>query len=384
MKKFVFPLMLTLLLSSCQVVGGSSSSSSESSNIPASETSSEQISEESSEASSEETSSEDINKYLDDLETINFMYFPDFKMTVGQKLYIDNYVIENDDTEILVRDENIVSYSKKYLYAHKEGTTYLIVKVPDGDTFKYQRVNIEVLSDGDLTSTWNFNDMKKGQKIVSFGDSVTANETIGADLTYVRKIANQYGLEFVKNYAIGGTTATYMYEGSNIYKEYKGNTTAIDGPRVVKRAYDNGELNDIDYAFIAYGHNDHYFQPPITVEGDDVYNVDNFDNAHSFKGSYRYMVNLLRKANPNIKIILLNCTYSRYNYDGSVYGHTYTYHDYRHAITELAMELDCKTVDPWNYLENFYDGETRNAYYKDVVHLSVKGHEKLYSYIVKF
>ena len=327
------------------------------------------------------SSSSDNKQYLDEITTVNFMNFPDIKMEVNQRLCIDNYVIENKGSEILVRDETIVKFENNNLYGLKEGTTYLMVKVGE----EYQKVEIEVKPEGTYHGAWNFDQMQKGQKIVAFGDSVTADATIGTNLTYVRNIAKEYGVEFKYNYAIGGTTGTYMYEGSNIWKEYRYATNVLDGPRRVKQAVDNGEINDVDYAFIAYGHNDQYFQPPITVEGDDVYNVDNFDNAHSFKGSYRFMVNCLRKANPNIKIILLNCTYSEYCLtSGRNYGSEYLYKDYCQAITELAAELDCKTVDPWNYTKTIFDGNTKNVYYKDVVHLSIHGHQKLSDYLLKF
>lgn len=320
------------------------------------------------------------NSYLDNIESQTFMMFPDLKMEINQRLCIDNFVIENENTEVIVRDESIIKYEDKYLTALKEGTTYIAVKVGE----QYQKVNIEVSKEGTLKRAFNFSSMQRGQKIVAFGDSVTANATIGADLTYVRQLANAYGLNFVNNYAIGGTTATYQFPGSNIDREYHGSTTAIDGVRVVKQAYDNGELNDIDYAFIAYGHNDHYFQPPLTVEGDDNFDINSFDSAYSFKGSYRYMINALRLANPNIKIIILNCTYSEYCYDGGAYGNKYTYNDYRLAQYEIADEMDVKIVDPWNYLKSIFDGTTRNIYYKDVVHLTVKGHDKLGTYLKKY
>lgn len=324
--------------------------------------------------------SQTTNEYLDNIVSKEFMYFPDVLIEVDQKLCIDNFVIENENTEIIIRDPSIVKYEDTYLIGLKAGSTYLMVKVNED----YQKVNIEVKEAGSLKSSYNFSSMVEGQKIVAFGDSVTANATIGADLTYVRRLSSEYGLNFVNNYAIGGTTATYQFPGSNIDKEYHGNKDAIDGVRVVKQAYDNGELNDIDYAFIAYGHNDHYFQPPITVEGDDNYDVNSFDSAYSFKGSYRYMINTLRLANPNIKIIILDCTYSEYMYDGSQYGNKYTYFDYRKAQYEIAREMDVKLVDPWNYTKTIFDGTTRNAFYKDVVHLTVKGHDRLATYLKKF
>lgn len=248
---------------------------------------------------------------------------------------------------------------------------------------KKQRVNINVHEKGALGSTFSF-DLGRlaSKKIVAFGDSVTANATVGGANTYYNNFANKYRMNDVKNYAIGGTTATYMYEGSNIYKEYANNSVAIDGVRVVKKAYDAGELNDVDYAFIAYGHNDQYFQSPITNSGDDVYDVNSFDSCHSFKGSYRYMINTLKKANPNIRIMLLNCTYSQYNLSNpSRYGKTYSYDDYRLAIKEISEEYSLTHIDPWDHLEMYFDAYDSKYYYKDTVHLSEEGHKVLTHYI---
>ena len=69
---------------------------------------------------------------------------------------------------------------------------------------------------------------------------------------------------------------------------------------------------------------------------------------------------------------------------GGPYGNTYKYGDYRKAQYEIADEMDVKIVDPWNYLKTIFDGTNRKIYYKDVVHLTVKGHEKLGTYLKKF
>ena len=328
----------------------------------------------------QETSSIDNSSTIDDIETEKYMMFPSLNMEVDQKLCIDNFLIENEGSEILLHDKSFLDFINDSLIAKKEGETYFLIKFQD----RYQKVEVKISQKGSLNSAFNIADMKRGQKIVAFGDSVTANATINADLTYVRRIADEYGLNFVNNYAIGGTTATYMFPGSNIDKEYHNLDTAPDGVRVVKKAYENNELNDIDYAIIAYGHNDHYFQPPIENEEEKEFDINDFTSAYSFKGSYRFMINVLRKANPNIKIIIMNCTYSEYVYNGGPYGNEYTYEDYRLAQYEIAKEMDVKIVDPWNYTKTIFDGTTRNINYKDVVHLTVKGHQKLGTYLKKF
>lgn len=240
-----------------------------------------------------------------------------------------------------------------------------------------------------VSPNWKFSELLtngKGKKLIVIGDSLSAEETYNnAGKTYCSVIAEKTGMIFKKNYAIGGTTATYMFPGSHVEIEYKDHKVAIDGCRVSKKAFENHEFDDVDYAFIEYGHNDQYFNDPISVPGDDVYNIDNFDNAHSFKGSYRFIINLLRKANPNIRIILMNCTYSEYDleYRSKDWKYTLTFADYRQAIKELAEEMNCKYLEPWDYMKPVFDGRTTKEYYHDVCHISPKGHAYLAEFIMK-
>ena len=315
-------------------------------------------------------------------EPIVFVDFKTIKIEQNEKYYYGNIVKDFKDISIDVLDNNIASVENNYVVGKNKGSTKLRL-IYNNET---QYVNIYVKDIDTYSSSFSFDDARLyGKNIVAFGDSVTATSTIGTNKTYVDLFANKFNMNFVRNYAIGGTTATYMYEGSNIYKEYKDNTNAIDGCRVVYNAYTNNELNNIDYAFIAFGHNDQYFQPPISADGDDKYCIDNtFASAHSFKGSYRYMINVLKKANPNIRIILLNCTYSEYDKNlKSPYGEEYTYFDYRVAIKEIANEFNCRYIDPWDYLKEYFDFKKENYYYKDSVHLSINGHKKFYEYIIE-
>ena len=293
------------------------------------------------------------------------------------------YVVKDTSGIVVsVVDESVVSIEEKVLTGLKKGETNLELKLEN----KVQIVKVSVHDKGALSSTFTFNKERlSGKTLAAFGDSVTAPATIGGARTYVENFATKYKMDMANNYAIGGTTATYMYEGSNIYKEYAGSTTAIDGVRVVKNAYDKGELNELDYVFIAYGHNDQYFQAPITASGDDVYDVNSFDSCHSFKGSYRYMINTLKLANPDVRIIILGCTYSQYDLaNPSRYGKTYNYDDYRQAMKEVAEEFNLTYIDPWDHLKLYYDNYDNKIFYKDSVHLSAEGHELLANFIFNY
>ena len=332
---------------------------------------------------SSESESFTVDSSNNEVEYTQFIEIEYIYLGVGETYYLKEKFENYKGLIVISKDNEITSYNSqtKMLNAYKEGETDIVLK------YKGQNQLVKVIV-GDLGSKYTFTKERLfSKKIVAFGDSVTADATIGnSGKTYSRRFASRFEMEHKKNYAIGGTTATYMYKGSNIYKEYANNKTAIDGCRVVYNAYQSGELNEIDYAFIAYGHNDQYFQPPITVEGDSAYCVDSsFSSCKSYKGSYRYMINVLREANPNIRIILLNCTYSEYDKaNPSPYGKKYSYEDYRKATEEIAKEMDCKYIDPWEYMKTLYDYGKGNINYSDSVHITAIGHQKLSQYISQF
>ena len=374
MNKKIDLLIIFLLSSSligCNNLNGEGSNSDNSS----SEMSESQVSSESVSTQEESSTSE--------IEYTKFLEIEDIYLEVGETYYLKDVFADYKGLIVVSQDNEITSYNSqtKMLNAYKEGETNIVLK------YKGQNQLVKVFV-GKVGADYTFSKERLYSKdIVAFGDSVTADATIGnSGKTYSRRFASRYEMNYVKNYAIGGTTATYMYKNSNIYKEYANNKTAIDGCRVVYNAYKNGELTDIDYAFIAYGHNDQYFQPPITVNGDEAYCVDNtFATCNSYKGSYRYMINVLREANPNIRIIVLNCTYSEYDKaNPSPYGNKYSYEDYRVATKEIAEEMGCKYIDPWDYMKGLYDYGSGNINYSDSVHITAIGHQKLSQYISQF
>ncbi|MCI5745640.1 MAG: SGNH/GDSL hydrolase family protein [Erysipelotrichaceae bacterium] len=367
-------LFLSLFCASCTNINNSEIISSSEESISSS---SENIP--SSEESSSEILSSDDTIYDEFVEIDDTIY-----LEVNERYSVKKALLNFNGALITSKDISIASYNSntKQIIGKKVGSTTMYIQ----HLTKKQKINVEVKEIGTYSDSFAFDFAHLQDKnLVAFGDSVTADATLGVNnATYVSLFANHFNMNLVKNYAIGGTTATYMYRGSNIYKEYANNTTAIDGCRVVYNAYINGELDNIDYAFIAYGHNDNYFQPPLTDGYASDYCIDDsFYSCHSYKGSYRYMINVLKEANPNIRIIVLNCTYSKYCEFGSPsYGNTYSYQDYRNATHEVALEKRCRYIDPWDYLKDYYDHNNGNVYYKDVVHLSIKGHKILSQYII--
>lgn len=220
------------------------------------------------------------------------------------------------------------------------------------------------------------------KNVLIIGDSVSAKETIGLEnKTYSDLLKEHLNINTLLNAAIGGTTLTYMYEGSNIYKEYHNNSVAIDGCRVIEKLTKENKLKDFDYVFIAYGHNDQYFK--CEIDQKDNYDVNDLSKCKSFKNSYRFIINTIKKYNSNAKIIILNCTYSEYDKVSiSPYGNKFSYIDYRNASKQIADEYNLKYIDPWDYMKQYFDFYNDKKYYQDSVHLSYLGHEVLFNYLL--
>ena len=287
-------------------------------------------------------------------------------------------------------DSDIVKVSSKgVVKGLKTGVAYGILS--NGN--EKQLVPVKVFEKGELSVDFTIDEYRmKGKKMVCFGDSVTFPASIGGAPTYHELAAESLGMIAVKNYAIGGTTGTYVYEESYIYREYGGGIYAhLSGPEVIYEAYKAGELADIDYAMIMFGHNDQYFQ--VNMEDDnDEFDIERFDRLNSVEESYRYMIRALRVANPNMRIIIINMTYSQYDVStiakngNDYFGKEVEYSDFQQAVKNVAIREQVKHLNPWNHLVEYFDynwdGSGKKQYYNDSVHLSPLGHKILAKYIV--
>ncbi|MCQ2742050.1 MAG: SGNH/GDSL hydrolase family protein [Bacilli bacterium] len=330
--------------------------------------------------------------YVDDL-----LWFPTLELEVGQKEFIGQYLLEFEGSEILIEDESSLSLEGEYIVPKKEGTTYLVYHAQG----KYQKVQINVAPKGTYKRAYTFDDADlEGKNVCNFGDSVSCDWTVGDEVSiYARRFAAHYKMNMVANYAIGGTVSIYPSFNANVTSEYKGTEFMYnDGCDMVYNKAKNGTLATMDMMFITYGYNDCYFQPDIDCEQDQIVCTDGtFANCHSYKGYYRYMIDTARKANPNIKIVIMNIIYNEYDIDHNGYKHNPNYSfdkgikyaDYRKAIFEIGYEKDVKVIDEWNYMKgqyDYYEGRPEGVSwcYKDNVHPSVFGNKKIANYSYKF
>ena len=242
------------------------------------------------------------------------------KIEVNEFYDLSNLI--NDDVKVTVENENILLFDKKIIKGLKTGKTTIF--------FNDKSIEVNVIKQNSLKNDFTLSyGYLSNKNLLILGDSVSAQATIGDGKTYSTLLKEKLNINTLLNAAIGGTTLTYMYEGSNIDKEYHSNEVALDGCRVVKKLEDENKLSNFDYVIIAYGHNDQYFKPSIDEENTIVKSL---NDCHSFKNSFRFIINTLMKNNPNVRITILNCTYSEYDKaDPSKYHGNVFYIDYRKA-----------------------------------------------------
>ena len=250
--------LVAMFISSCEVTNTQNSSnesevvSTQESVLESDETigSETNISEESESSeilnSSEEESSESSVVISEESEEVEDPYtetkllnVKDILLNEGEVIEITN-IIDLDEYTVVVEDESIAVVEDIYIGGLNEGNTTLTIYKDK----KKQTVNITVVPQKEYVDPYKFSEVDlSGKKMVAFGDSVTAVATLGAsyaNYTYSARFANHYGMTLKNNYAIGGTTATYTYYGSNIYKEYSNNKSVLDGCQVVYKAYKAG------------------------------------------------------------------------------------------------------------------------------------------------
>lgn len=318
---------------------------------------------------------------IEDKLIIDFDEISLYSFEKNGKKYNESYYLGDEISSLNIKyvsaNPNIVIAENGYFKAVGVGKTAIRLIL---DNY-YKDIIVTVTENDSNATSFKFDKGSlKGKKLVVFGDSVSAQSTIGNGKTYSQLLEENMEMSSRNNFAIGGTTLTYTFFGSNIYKEYH----KADGTLVVDDAVTNlskhiDDCKDADYVFIAYGHNDQYYQQAID-NVDDLNDIFSLKNCESYKGSFRWIIRKLRDINPSVRIVVLNCTYSQYDLTKNTqYGTKYTYADYRQAAKEIAEGFACRYLDPWDYLKPYFG---KVGYYQDSVHLTELGHKELYNFII--
>ncbi len=256
----------------------------------------------------------------------------------------------------------------------------------------YQKIAIHVLEKGELSAYYSFDYARLSNKNVTiFGDSVTVGAGIGTNKRYWEILNKELNFANVDSFAVGGTTMTYQYTGSNISKEYDmgfgknfNGVAFITNTRTDYKQTDSAQIKEeremnkkrqesiknADYVIIFYGHNDLYFQPPI---GKTEELPSKIEDCKTFKASYAYALTHIKKVNPDARILLLAPSYSKYK-PGDGYDIGVTYEDYRKAIGDMAEYYHVRFLDLW---EPTLAAHNQKNTLQDVVHPNEWGHQAI-------
>lgn len=192
-----------------------------------------------------------------------------------------------------------------------------------------------------------------GITMYAMGDSYFGGSSLGKDVTWVNKLGNKYGMDYV-NYGIGGSTMSDFNPEKN--------------PMVLR--YTKMAKGDADIILLEGGRNDRSHKVPI---GD-------FESRDSktFMGSINIMLDGMLKTYPNALIILITPWY----HTGKVADTGLSNVDYANAMRDLAEHRNDPRIvclyaaDPELTGVNMDDARFRAKYCikaDDVSHLNDEG-----------
>lgn len=321
----------------------------------------------------------DLSKYQNDTFLIGL---EGIKIEVGETYDLSNYTAQLDTAKLqfIINKQKIASVDNLILKGLKTGTTPIYAIY---DEQFYQEFSCQVVKSlsADFTMDWG---RLHNKKVWFFGDSVTYGTGLAEGTRFQERysslLMDYYGFagkDLSNNFAIPGTTMTYEFVGSHIYDEYHANTSVFrkNGTSLItsKIAY----TKDVDYVFIAYTHNDQYFQIPIGTNDDLPKTI---EDCNTFKGCYAYAIHAIQKANPKTRIVIIAPNYSKYgtseNYDIGL-----RYPDYIQALEEIAAKYQVKYINLWPKTEEEQNKPNVDLL-ADTVHLNAAGH-KLVAEIIK-
>ncbi len=217
----------------------------------------------------------------------------------------------------------------------------------------------------------------EGKKVVVYGDSITmpvANTQFVEEANYIDLLARDLGFVLLANYAVPSTTATHSY---SVYPKGAAKEDLESGPRYVTQHEFVNET--ADYALIMYGANDFTLGAPIGTDADVP---QSYGEVTTYKGGIRFMVETLRKHNPDIRIQLFTPLYRAGYGTFPVNGSTgLSIPDYGDALFGMKDSLQVRVLDTFPvFSEEIYYANSK--YTKDGTHPNDAGHALLEAYIL--
>ena len=169
-------------------------------------------------------------------------------------------------------------------------------------------------------------------------------------------------------YAIAGYVDPFFFEGTNAYNDFQSFDPA-----------------DVDYYIVEYGANDY-------INGQDLDNLEDLSDIHSYYGALSVGFDCLRKASPNAKIYMVGPSYAIfYNGDGFVIGDSYTVSkgigtlaEYSNKASNVCSDDDVYYID--TMYATYFDLNAVNAdkYLSDGLHYNETGRQILATTIAHF
>ncbi|MGN0307202.1 MAG: SGNH/GDSL hydrolase family protein [Lachnospiraceae bacterium] len=205
--------------------------------------------------------------------------------------------------------------------------------------------------------------------VAVFGDSIWDDKR-GADGVSER-LEEMLGVT-VYNCSIGGTSAAVVSDPTDVREGWS--SKSVNGLMYIARKEESSEFleglpakeiidavnfEEVDYLIISYGLNDYF-------SGVEIYPEDMYDMT-TYVGALRHTVAKMTETYPEMEVLLIAPSYTEFSTElseGSV-------EDYVAAAKEVSEEYGTAFLDTYHDLG--INGENKNQYLYDGVHLSAEG-----------
>ena len=309
----------------------------------------------------------------------NMIKREDVVLYIGETYYLpattnDNY--KGAWLDYYIEDKSVANLdAEEIFHGLKEGTTKVRIVA---DEEYYDDITITVIGDDKMKTDFSTGAGNLyGKSFVVYGDSISdVNVTAypnNRPAFWCEQLRDKYNMTMY-NHAKSGYTAGYC---KGLMKN--GGQITLVGTSVVKQAQSLEDISKSDYAFIYFGNNDFTYGCTLGEIGE--VNDGNYNAIESFRGSYSYIIDKIRSANPDIKIVCLSLSYSTWglNPADTTVEYAKTRKDMCGIVKEIAEAKECKYID----IFDLWNETTFTTHCPDGIHPQTSGYELLVERILE-